>query len=274
MSTKSLDLRKFRTPPGRTVRLSRWDASDTSAFDGEKAQALDELAKLRDRLDSLQELLYADRRHALLVVLQGMDTSGKDGAIRGIFRGMNPQGVGVTGFKAPTPEEAAHDFLWRVHARSPARGYVSIFNRSHYEDVLVPRVHRTAPSGVWRARYRSINDFEKLLVEEGTTVLKFFLHIDADEQKRRLRARLADPTKHWKFNAADLAERERWPEYMTAYGELLGRTCTRHAPWHIVPSNRKWFRDLLVGSVVAQSLEGLDLHYPALPRAYRRLRFN
>jgi PPK2 family polyphosphate:nucleotide phosphotransferase len=219
-------------------------------------------ARLNGRLEELQEMLWAEHRHKVLVVLQGMDTSGKDGTIGHVFDGVNPLGVRVAAFKAPSPEELEHDFLWRVHPKVPGSGEMVIFNRSHYEDVLAVRVHRLVAAEVWQARYDQINAFEKLLSESGTTILKFYLHIDADEQKERLQARLDDPTKRWKFRKGDLADRKLWQDYTAAYEEALARTSTAHAPWTIVPANKKWYRNLVVATVLVEALEKLDMKYP------------
>ena len=207
-------------------------------------------------------MLYAENKHKVLIVLQAMDTGGKDGVIRHVFDGVNPQGVRVAAFKQPTPTELAHDYLWRVHQQTPGKGEVVIFNRSHYEDVLVVRVHNLVPEAVWRRRYEQINAFEKLLAEEGTTILKFYLHIDLDEQKERLQARLDDPAKRWKFAKGDLDERQRWPQYMAAYEEMLSKTSTEWAPWYIIPANRKWYRNLVISQIIVETLEGLAMSYP------------
>jgi len=191
-----------------------------------------------------------------------MDTSGKDGVIRHVFEGVNPQGVRVAGFKKPTPQELDHDFLWRVHQQAPGRGEVVIFNRSHYEEVLVVRVHQMAPEEVWSKRYDHINDFERLLADEGTIILKFLLYIDPEEQKDRLQSRLDEPNKHWKFNRADLEGRKLWPEYIKAYEDAISMTSTKWAPWYIIPANRKWYRNLVVGTIIVETLEGLNMRYP------------
>ncbi|HYM40962.1 MAG TPA: polyphosphate kinase 2 family protein [Thermoplasmata archaeon] len=253
---------RYRVREGQKVRLDSWDPGDTSAFQGKKKDGLDALADLREKLDPLQELLYAEHQHKVLVVLQGMDTSGKDGTIRRVFEGVNPQGVRVARFREPTPEESDHDFLWRAHKQVPAKGEIVIFNRSHYEGVLVERVHQIVPKEVWKRRYQEINDFERLLAEDGTAVLKFYLNIDADEQKRRLQARLDDPSKNWKFSSNDLPERRLWAEYMKAYEEALERTSTRWAPWFLVPSNHAWYRDLVVCRILVDTLQGLKMRYP------------
>jgi PPK2 family polyphosphate:nucleotide phosphotransferase len=197
-----------------------------------------------------------------LVVLQAMDTGGKDGVIRHVFDGVNPQGVRVASFKVPTQEERDHDYLWRVHEKVPGAGEIVIFNRSHYEDVLVVRVHDLVPEKVWRKRYDHINHFERMLVDEGTTIVKFFLHIDLEEQKQRLQARLDEPNKRWKFSRGDLKERKLWPKYTRAYEEVLSRTSTEWAPWYIVPANRKWYRNLVIANVLLRTLDGMDMHYP------------
>ncbi len=253
---------RYRVKPNTEIDLSAWDPADKSAYTGDKEDGRDRLDELTDELETLQELLYAENRHKVLIVLQGMDTSGKDGTIRHVFEGVNPQGVRVAGFKVPTPEELAHDYLWRVHKQTPGRGEIVIFNRSHYEDVLVVRVHRLVPEEVWSRRYAQINAFEKTLAEEGTTILKFFLHIDLDEQKERLQARLDEPAKRWKFNLGDLKERKRWPEYIQAYEAVLSKTSTSWAPWYIVPANRKWYRNLVVASVIVDTLKRLDMQTP------------
>jgi PPK2 family polyphosphate:nucleotide phosphotransferase len=258
--------------PGHAFRLDRQDPADTSAFRGSKDDAVAATQKLLERLESLQELLYASRQRGLLVVLQGLDTAGKDGTIRRVFEGVNPEGVRVAQFRQPTPLEADHDFLWRVHPCVPARGEMVIFNRSHYEDVLAARVDRTVPKKIWKTRYDAINGFERMLTNEGTTVLKFFLHISAKEQRKRLKERLADPTKHWKFSRADLAERPRWPQYVPAIDEMIRRTSTARAPWYVVPANKKWFRDWTVASVLVATLEGFHLQWPPLPKGLRSVR--
>jgi PPK2 family polyphosphate:nucleotide phosphotransferase len=246
--------------PGATVDLAAWDPQAT--FGHEKATALAELALGVDRLTDLQERLWANGDHAVLVVLQGIDTAGKDGTIRHVMGAFNPQGCDVVGFKVPTPEELAHDFLWRAHKSVPPKGSIAIFNRSHYEDVLVVRVHDLVPESVWRGRYEQINEFEELLVETGTIVVKFFLLIDRDEQKERLQARLDDPSKRWKFSTADLGERKLWDAYMAAYEEMLERCSPKNAPWYVIPSNRKWFRNLAVADILADTIDDLHLPYP------------
>ncbi len=259
---KLLSTDVYRVKPGTRVDLGAWDPDDKGDFAGGKSEGKDALKPLRDRLADLQEVLYAEHKHKLLIVLQAMDTGGKDGTIRKVFREVNPQGVHVQGFKVPTAQELAHDYLWRVHAHTPGSGEIAIFNRSHYEDVLVVRVHELVPPEVWGRRYEHINAFEKLLADEGTTILKFYLHINLDEQKARLQARLDDPDKHWKFSVGDLAERARWPEYVRAYEDVLSKTSTEWAPWYIVPANRKWYRNLVVASTIIETLESLEMRFP------------
>ncbi len=253
---------RYRVVPGTAAQLAARDPADGSAFDGGKSEAGRRTKELNDRLEELQELLYAEGKHKVLIVLQAMDTGGKDGTIRHVFDGTNPQGVKVASFKKPTPEELAHDYLWRVHDHTPGSGQITIFNRSHYEDVLVVRVHQLVPDERWRRRYDQINAFEKLLADEGTTILKFFLHISKEEQKERLQARLDEPHKQWKFARGDLAERRRWDAYTAAYEEALTRTSTEWAPWYVVPADRKWYRNLVVSSIMVDTLERLDMRYP------------
>lgn len=254
---------RHRVEPGCAIRLAKYSPRDTGAFDGDKKSAQPVLERLNRRLEALQELLHAEGRRRVLVVLQGMDASGKDGVVRRVFEGVNPAGVQVVSFKVPTAEELAHDFLWRVHARVPANGQIVIFNRSHYEDVLVARVKSLVPRAVWSRRFDSINDFERLLAESGTTILKFYLHISAEEQRQRLQERVEDPTKRWKFRAGDLEERKLWSEYGKAYEDVLSKTSTPWAPWWIVPADRNWYRDLVISQVLVDSLEGLAMKLPA-----------
>jgi PPK2 family polyphosphate:nucleotide phosphotransferase len=251
----------FRVKPGRRVRLADVDP-DFCASHENKAAALPEIRKYAARLRELQYLMYAEDRRALLICLQGMDTSGKDGTIRHVLGYMNPQGCRVQAFKVPTPEEAAHDFLWRIHRAVPGRGEVAIFNRSHYEDVLVTRVHKLVPKPVWSTRYDAINAFEQHLADNGVHILKFFLHIGPEEQLRRLKQRMQDPARQWKISEADYAERAYWDDYRAAYEEALRRCSTEHAPWFVVPANHKWFRNLAVSRIVVEFMEGLDMHFP------------
>ncbi|MEA3439914.1 MAG: polyphosphate kinase 2 family protein [Chloroflexota bacterium] len=253
---------QYKVGSGTTVDLNEWDADDSRTLDGGKKDAKQVLDDLNDRLEELQELMYAEDKHKLLIVLQAMDTGGKDGTIRHVFDGVNPQGVKVASFKVPTPNELAHDYLWRVHKFVPGKGEIVIFNRSHYEDVLVVRVHNLVPPEVWSRRYDHINDFERMLADEGTTILKFFLHISKDEQKERLQARLDEPHKQWKFSLGDLKERKLWDDYTRAYQEVLSKTSTDWAPWYIIPANRKWYRNFVIASILVDTLEGLDMTYP------------
>jgi PPK2 family polyphosphate:nucleotide phosphotransferase len=255
-------MKQYLVKPGSKVDLSQWDPNDEGAFKGEKKKALKEVEKLNRKLETLQEILYAQHKHKVLIVIQAMDTGGKDGVIRHVFDGVNPQGVRVASFKVPTQEELDHDYLWRVHKVVPAAGEMVIFNRSHYEDVLVVRVHKLITPAVCRKRFEQINTFERLLVENGTTILKFYLHIDLDEQKQRLQDRLDDPTKQWKFNVGDLKERKLWPEYMKAYEQALAHTSTATAPWYVIPANHKWYRDLVISTILVDTLEKLGLKYP------------
>lgn len=255
-------MKRYRVEPGSRVDLAKIDPGSTEAFEGKKKDAEQVFPKLNARLEEMQELLWAEHRHKVLIVLQGMDTSGKDGTIRHVFEGVNPTGVRVASFKSPSPEELEHDFLWRVHSKVPGSGEMVIFNRSHYEDVLIVRVHNLAPESVWGKRYDQINDFERLLAETGTTILKFFLHISRDEQKERLQARIDDPAKRWKFRKGDLVDRERWDDYRAAYEEALSRTSTEHAPWYVVPADKKWYRNLVVATILSETLEGLGMKQP------------
>ncbi len=259
---KGCPMKQYLVKPETNIKLSKWDPNDTGDFKGGKEEGLVKLEKLNAKLEALQELLYAEHKHKVLVILQAMDTGGKDGAIRRVFDRVNPAGVRVASFKTPTPEELDHDYLWRIHKQVPGRGELVVFNRSHYEDVLVVRVHNIVPPEVWSKRFEQINEFERNLAENGTTILKFYLHIDLDEQKERLQARLDDPTKHWKFRLGDLEERKLWSDYMKAFEDVLSKTSTEYAPWYIVPANRKWFRDLVISSVLVDTLEGLKMKYP------------
>ena len=264
MKGPKVSAKSFRVRPGSKVRLGHWDPDDTSEFAGTKEDGLGALDLIIKKLDPLQELLYAEHKHHLLVVLQGMDSAGKDATIRRVFEGVNPEGVRVAHFGRPSEEEGSYDYLWRAHRSVPAKGEIVIFNRSHYESVLVERVHELVPENVWSRRYQQINDFERMLTEEGTTVLKFFLHIDKKEQAKRFKDRLEDPTKHWKFSYLDYNERAYWKDYVRAYEDMLEKTSTDVAPWYVIPSNHGWFRDLLVSQVILRTLEGFDMKYPPL----------
>jgi len=253
-------MERYRIPANTSVHLAAFDPADDGGLKEKEAEA--RVADLNRRLETLQEVLYAEGRHRVLVVLQAMDTGGKDGVIRHVFDGVNPQGVRVAAFGRPTEEELAHDYLWRVHRHTPGAGEMAIFNRSHYEDVLVVRVHGLVPEAVWSRRYAQINDWERLLTEEGTTILKFYLHISPEEQAKRLAARRDDPTKRWKFRLGDLEERGRWSAYMAAYEAVLSRTSTPWAPWYVVPADRKWYRNLVVATILVEALESLQMGYP------------
>jgi PPK2 family polyphosphate:nucleotide phosphotransferase len=251
----------FLVPPGSRIGLADHDPDYHGDY-RKKGEAKAELKRNVERLQELQEVLWAEDKHALLIVLQAMDAGGKDGTIKHVMRGVNPQGCQVTSFKTPTKRELSHDYLWRIHKAVPSRGYIGIFNRSHYEDVLVVRVHNLVPKAVWQTRYEQINHFEKLLADTGTTILKFFLHISREEQKQRFEARLDDPKKNWKFSASDVKERAYWDDYMLAYEEALGRCSTAWAPWHVIPANRKWYRNLAISQIIVEALERLNMHFP------------
>ena len=256
MKTKSPWLVK---PHDKVTLLKRETAAD-GGLTPDQADAL--LTKHRAQLAQLQEVLYASQQRAILVVLQGMDTAGKDGTISHIFSGINPQGCNVTSFKVPTAIEARHDFLWRCHAAVPRMGIIGVFNRSQYEDVLAPRVHKLIDTKTAHQRMEEINRFEQMLTKNGTVVLKFFLHISKEEQKKRLQARLDDPDKLWKFSYADIKERGFWDQYQKAYEDILSRTSKKHAPWFIIPAEKKWFRNLAISSILAEALSSLKLKYP------------
>jgi PPK2 family polyphosphate:nucleotide phosphotransferase len=259
-----------RVPPGSKVDLAAYKP-DARLGLADEATARARTAKRAEQMAALATKLFADHRHAILVVLQGMDASGKDGAVKHCLGTLNPMSVRVAGFKAPSATELAHDFLWRVHEVLPQRGEIGIFNRSHYEDVLVVRVEELVPKAVWKRRYDAINAFEAHLANEGTTVVKLHLRISQDEQAERFRARIADPTKNWKFSADDLAKRAKWDEYLHAYEAMLAKTSTKAAPWYIVPADHKWVRDAVVTEILTQTLEGLDLKWPELAPELRSL---
>ena len=251
----------LRVKPGTRVRFARIDPADTHNVN--EAGARERAVKDIGRLQTLQEMLFAERRHRVLIVLQGIDTSGKDGVIKHLSKALHPLGTRVASFGVPTAPELAHDYLWRIHAQVPGDGQIVIFNRSHYESVLVERVHELVPKKRWSRRYDQINEFERLLIDEGTTIIKCFLHIDRAAQLERLRARYDDPTKRWKFNIGDLEERNHWDAYQVAFEDALSRCSTREAPWYVIPANHKWFRNLAVGEIVTDTLGGLGLQYPA-----------
>jgi PPK2 family polyphosphate:nucleotide phosphotransferase len=253
--------KKFVVEPGAKVQLAEIDPSYTGKHESHES-ALPEIQKHVARMDALQYLLYADANQSLLIVLQALDAAGKDGVVRHLFSGMNPQGTAVHGFKQPSAEEAAHDFLWRAHLRTPGKGEVVIFNRSHYEDVLVVRVHKLVPKSVWSKRFDLINDFERMLARNGTRILKFFLNISPEEQLARFKERLEDPARNWKISESDYSERELWPQYVEAYEEALERTSTKHAPWFVIPANHKWFRNLAASRIIADTMEDMGLKLP------------
>ncbi len=261
-------VKQYGVKPGNKLSLKEFDPDDTGVYkknEQGKTKAKVETAELIARLDRLQERLYANATRSLLIVLQGMDTSGKDGTIKSVMSGVNPQGCKVVAFKAPSKDELAHDFLWRVHREVPPKGYIGIFNRSHYEDVLITRVHGWVTDKLIRRRFNQIRQFEELLSESGTAVLKFFLHISKDEQKERLEARIADPEKRWKWNSGDLEERKLWDEYLKAFEDVISATSSEEAPWYVVPANRKWYRNLIVADRVVNALEDMKLKTPPAP---------
>jgi len=258
-----LDYRKeFVVEPGSKLHLANIDPSYSGKHLSHE-NAAPEIRKHLDRMAKLQYLLYADAEQSLLVVLQALDAAGKDGVVRHLFSGMNPQGTSVCAFKQPSQLELAHDFLWRAHLRTPSKGELVIYNRSHYEDVLVVRVHDLTPESVWSKRYDLITDFEKMLSRSGTRILKFYLHISPEEQLKRFKQRLDDPMRHWKISAADYTERDLWPKYIEAYEDAITLTSTKRAPWYIIPANHKWFRDLAVSQIVADTMDEMGLHLPA-----------
>jgi PPK2 family polyphosphate:nucleotide phosphotransferase len=252
---------KIRVAPGSKVRLDAIDPGYTGGFDRDDGRA--EVERLHAQITKLHRVFHGDKRHSLLIVLQGIDAAGKDGTCWNVIGAMQPMGVTITAFKQPTAQELAHDFLWRVQRHAPARGEVAVFNRSHYEDVLIARVHDLVPKDVWSKRYDVINEWESLIAREAdTTILKFFLYISKEEQLERFKDRIDDPQAHWKLSAGDYAERARWDDYIEAFEAALGKCSTAQAPWYVIPSNKKWFRDLAVSAVIAQALEAMDLRYP------------
>ncbi len=255
-------IERFRVEPNSEVDLAKVDAGFKDIHESHQA-ALPEIEAHAQKLHDLQYLMYAEGKHSLLICLQGRDAAGKDGTINHVLGAMNPQGCPVTGFKVPSKEEADHDFLWRYHKAMPAKGQVAIFNRSHYEDVLVVRVHDLVPKSAWSKRYQHINDFEKMLHDNGTHILKFYLHIDPDEQLKRFKKRIDDPARHWKISEGDYAERPFWDAYTDAFEDALGKCSTRHAPWFIIPSNHKWFRNLAISRIVAEYMKSLQMQFPA-----------
>jgi len=256
------DSQRWLVAPGDRVELAAIDARSTAGAPGDKHESEAGSAAMHAEMAGLQERLYAEGKQSLLVVLQAIDAGGKDGTIKHVFGGLNPASCRVASFKVPSEEERSHDFLWRVHAKAPANGEVVVFNRSHYEDVLVVRVHELAPEKVWRPRYDAINDFEANLAAAGTRIVKLYLHISRDEQAERFQARLDDPSKRWKFRTGDLDERARWDDYIAAFEEAIGRTSTGHAPWYVVPADRKWYRNWAVSRILIEALKEMDPQYP------------
>ena len=258
-------LERYWVKPGTKVDLSAIHSGEKTLFDGaNKSDFAPQFRELQDQLQELQKMLYAQNKHRILVVMQAMDTGGKDGCIKHVFSHIDPQGIHVRSFKKPSEEELSYDFLWRVHYKVPHRGQLVIFNRSHYEDIIAVRVKKLFPDEVWKRRQRHVVDFERMLAEEGTTIVKIFLHISKKEQKKRLETRLEDPVKHWKFNPEDLADRARWDEFMAAYEDVMSKTSTEFAPWFIVPADRKWYRNLCVARIMLDTLKNLAMELPKI----------
>ncbi|MCD6576770.1 MAG: polyphosphate kinase 2 family protein [Anaerolineaceae bacterium] len=252
----------YQVKENKNISLNKYDPNDTKLWKSDKKGAKKAMKDLRKELIKLQQLLYAEHKHKILIVLQAMDSGGKDGTIRSIFKGVNPQGVHVASFKVPTPEEIGHDYLWRIHKQTPKNGEIVIFNRSHYEDVLVVRVHQLVSEKVWEKRYEHIRNFERTLTEEGTIILKFFLHISKDEQKKRFIERIENPEKQWKFKIKDIDERKLWDDYMQAYEDALVKTSTKYAPWYVIPANRNWYRDFVIIKIITETMNELKMSYP------------
>jgi PPK2 family polyphosphate:nucleotide phosphotransferase len=258
-------LERYWVKPGTKVEFERFESGEKALFNGSGKSEFDaQFDELQDELQELQKMLYAQHRHRVLVVMQAMDTGGKDGCIKHVFSRIDPQGIHVRSFKKPSAEELDHDFLWRIHSKVPSTGQLVIFNRSHYEDIIAVRVKKLYPEEVWKRRQRHVIEFERMLAEEGTTVVKIFLHISKEEQKKRLESRLQNPRKHWKFNPDDLADRARWEEFMSAYEDVISKTSTEFAPWYIVPSDRKWYRNLCVARIMLDTLKKLNMDFPAI----------
>jgi PPK2 family polyphosphate:nucleotide phosphotransferase len=264
-----MDIDRLKVDGRTRFKLSKFDAGDTHGVS--KSHAAKAQGVHVEKLATLHDLLYAEHKRSLLIVLQGMDAAGKDGTIKHVMSGVNPQGCAVTSFKQPSTQELDHDFLWRIHAAVPPKGGIGIFNRSHYEDVLIARVHELVPSAVWKKRYSEINDFEKILTENGVHVLKFFLHMSNKEQGRRFDERLADPLKNWKASAADFKERKYWDQYQAAYQDAIAKCGTKDAPWYVIPSDHKWFRNFAVADVIVRTLESFKMHYPKAVAAVQEM---
>jgi len=255
-------VKKLIVEPGSKIKLRDINPDVHGKHESQEA-ALPEIQAHLQKLDKLQYLMYAEKKHSLLIVLQGLDAAGKDGVVRHVIAGLNPAGCRVISFKQPTADDLAHDFLWRIHPHVPRKGSVAIFNRSHYEEVLIARVHKLIPEKQWSSRYDLINNFERLVaVENGTTILKFFLHISPEEQLARFKRRLDDPARQWKISEADYTERDYWDDYIAAFEDMLRKTSTEHAPWFVIPANRKWFRDLAISQIITNSLENLGMKFP------------
>lgn len=258
-------LERYMIPQGSKLSLDKIDQNEKELFlEGGKDDHLPAFDQLREELQALQKMLYAEDKRRVLVVIQAMDTGGKDGCVKHVFSRVDPQGIDVRAFKKPTEAELARDFLWRIHQHVPRNGKITVFNRSHYEDIIAVRVKKIFKDAVWKRRYQHVIDFERMLAEEGTVIVKLFLHISKDEQKRRLEARLENPAKHWKFNPDDLKDRRRWKDFMHAYEDLIERTSTEHAPWYVIPSDRKWYRNLCVARIMVDTLQNLDMNYPVV----------
>lgn len=258
-------LERYLVNPGSKVDLGKIDSDERTLFEkGDKDDSLKAFDELQDELQHLQKLLYAQNKHRILVVIQAMDTGGKDGCVKHVFSRIDPQGIIVRSFKKPNDEELARDFLWRVHEKVPRNGQLVIFNRSHYEDIIAVKVKKLLPDKVWKRRYRHVVEFERMLAEEGTTIVKIYLHISKDEQKQRLESRLENPDKHWKFNPDDLKDRTLWDDFMATYEDLLGKTSTEYAPWYVVPANRKWYRNLVVARIMVDTLKNLNMDFPKI----------
>lgn len=258
-------LERYWVRPGEKLDLGKIDAGEKALFKGkDKTEILPQFDELQDQLQELQKKLYAQNKHRILVVMQAMDTGGKDGCIKHVFSRIDPQGIHVRSFKKPSEEELSYDYLWRVHSKVPHKGELVIFNRSHYEDIVAVRVKKIFPDEVWKRRQRHVIEFERMLAEEGTTIVKIFLHISKAEQKRRLEARLADPAKHWKVNPDDLVDRAHWDDFMTAYEDVMTKTSTEFAPWYVVPADRKWYRNLCVARIMLDTLQKLDMEFPPI----------
>lgn len=258
-------LERYGVKPGTKMDFGKFDSNEKSLFQGGgKDEFEPQFDELQYQLQTLQKMLYAQNKHRVLVVMQAMDTGGKDGCIKHVFSRIDPQGIHVRSFKKPTEEELAHDFLWRVHSKVPTRGQLVIFNRSHYEDIVAVRVKKIFPDEVWKRRQRHVIEFERMLAEEGTTIVKIFLHISKAEQKRRLESRLENPAKHWKIHPDDLADRARWDEFMSAYEDVITKTTTEHAPWYVVPADRKWYRNLCVARIMLDTLKKLNMEFPPI----------